>query len=191
MDIVFIVNKILSALTLAGDLILLGFLSLFIICYINKTSKKIIKHPIFLRVSKFSLHFALIVSLVATLGSLFYSEIAKYDPCKLCWFQRIFMYPQVFLLSLGILKKDKNITDYSILLSVIGGLIAVYHYYLQRGGASIFPCSAVGYSVSCSQNFVMEYGYITIPMMSLTAFLLMISFSIIHKIGLKDRSKKF
>src|SRR3972149_8131761 len=123
---------------------------------------------------KYSFHLALIVSLTATLGSLFYSEIAGFEPCKLCWFQRILMYPMPLLLSLAIWKKDKSINDYLITLSGIGIVIAFYHYYLQRGGQSILPCSTIGYSVSCSNSFVMELGYITIPLMAATAFLLII-----------------
>ena len=113
---------------------------------------------------------AFILALAAVSGSLFYSEIAGYEPCKLCWFQRIFMYPQVFLFGLALYKKDRGIAPYSLLLSIIGAVIAAYHYLLQLDIAPSLPCSAVGYSVSCSQVFVMNFGYITIPLMSLTVF---------------------
>lgn len=113
---------------------------------------------------------AFIVALTAMLGSLFYSEVAKFTPCILCWYQRILMYPQTILIGMGILKKDKDVADYAIGFSVVGGLIALYHYWIQVGGSEIIPCSAVGYSVSCSNRFSLEYGYISIPMMSLTAF---------------------
>lgn len=112
------------------------------------------------------------VALVAMVGSLIYSEIIGYEPCKLCWLQRIFMYSQVILLGMALFKKDYKIISYSIVLSIIGAIIAGYHYLLQLGVASGLPCSAVGYSVSCSQRFVMQYGYITIPMMALSAFVL-------------------
>lgn len=116
--------------------------------------------------------FSFLVALVATLGSLFYSEIAHYEPCKLCWFQRILMYPQVLLLGLAFLKRDKHIGSYIMLMSGAGAVIAFYHYLLQRGIAQeLLPCSAVGYSVSCAQKFVMQYGYITIPFMALSGFL--------------------
>lgn len=124
---------------------------------------------------------ALAVALAATLGSLFYSEILKYSPCLLCWYQRILMYPQVLLLSAGIIKNDKNAADYSLALSIPGAGIALYHYYLQLGGGSILPCSTVGISADCAQKFSLEYGYITIPMMSLSAFLLLIFLMIIYK----------
>lgn len=127
-------------------------------------------------ISRNALLFAFVVALIATSGSLFYSEIAGYEPCKLCWFQRIFMYPQVILLGLALWKKDYGIKLYGIVLSAIGAVIAGYHYLLQLGVAPALPCAAVGYSAACSQRFVLQFGYITIPMMALTAFLLIIIF---------------
>lgn len=116
---------------------------------------------------------AFIVAIASTLGSLFYSDILGYNPCKFCWFQRIFMYPQVILLGVALWKKDWIISYYSVILSTIGGLLALNHYILQTTGTSILPCSAVGYSVACSKVFVMHLGYITIPFMAFSAFLLM------------------
>ncbi|MBI1866561.1 MAG: disulfide bond formation protein B [Candidatus Staskawiczbacteria bacterium] len=127
--------------------------------------------------------FSFIVVVVATLGSLFYSEVAGYEPCKLCWFQRILMYPQVILLGMALLKKDKSIVPYSIVLSAFGSLIAGYHYLLQLGILPSINCSVIGYSISCSQRFVMGFGYITIPMMSLTVFLLIIIFMMASKLN--------
>lgn len=127
-------------------------------------------------INKNALVFAFVVALIATGGSLFYSEIIGFEPCKLCWFQRIFMYPQIILLGLAIWRKDQKIAIYNIALSAIGAIIAGYHYLLQIGVAPELKCSAVGYSVDCSQRFVLQFGYITIPMMAFTAFLLIILF---------------
>lgn len=140
------------------------------------------KNKIFVFIAKNAILFAWIISIIAMSGSLFYSEVAGYEPCKLCWFQRICMYPFVLLFGISLLKKDNKIVDYALGLSGVGAVIAVYHYYLQLGGSSFFPCSAVGYSVSCSQRFVLEFGYITIPMMALTGFLMIIVLMIIKKI---------
>ncbi|OGF23898.1 hypothetical protein A3H66_01205 [Candidatus Falkowbacteria bacterium RIFCSPLOWO2_02_FULL_45_21] len=117
------------------------------------------------------------------LGSLFYPEIAQYAVCRLCWYQRIFMYPQAILLGLAAWRQDKNIALYSIILSAFGALIAAYHYYIQLSGAlaAVPSCSAVGYSVSCSERFIMQFGYITIPLMSLTAFLMIILIMVLQK----------
>src|SRR3989344_5945683 len=105
---------------------------------------------------------AFIVALAATLGSLFYSEIAGYEPCKLCWFQRILMYPQAIILGVAWLKKDRSIVLYSIILSSLGALIAGYNYLLQIGFVPSIGCSAVGYSINCSQELVSKFGFLII-----------------------------
>lgn len=133
---------------------------------------------------------AFIVSVFAMLGSLFYSEIAGYEPCKLCWFQRIFMYPQTILLGIALWRKDFQIALCGLVLSAIGAIIAGYHYVMQIGVVPSLPCSVVGYSVSCSQRFVLQFGYITIPMMALTAFLLIIIFLVFHKLTRLNNSTK-
>lgn len=160
MQLTSIVNQILTILVVFAQGIIVAI---------------ILIKPVRAFVSKRAILFAFIVSLTATLGSLFYSEIAGYTPCKLCWFQRIFMYPQPILFAVAMWKKDKGIVKYALALSIIGGLIALYHYLLQVGVVPNGACGAVGYSVSCSQRFVMEFGYITIPMMSLTAFVYIIT----------------
>lgn len=128
------------------------------------------------KISNNALLFSFIVALIATAGSLIFSEVLKFEPCKLCWFQRIFMYPQVVILGLALSKKDKHIADYNILLSVIGAIIAAYHYFLQISATTSTTCSVIGYSTSCSETFAPTFGYITIPLMALTAFLMIISF---------------
>ena len=133
-----------------------------------------------------------IISLLAVLGSLYYSEIAHYNPCKLCWFQRIFMYPLPFIFGVALIKKSKEILPYALTLSVIGGLIAAYHYFLQVQSILfpnveiITPCSVVGYAPSCAEYFTLQLGYVTIPMMSFSAFALMtviLAYSMIKKKG--------
>ena len=171
MELISTVNQIFSLLTIAGQIII----AVLIVSFAAKRSEVL---NLF---AKHALAFALAVALTATLGSLFYSEIAGYEPCKLCWFQRILMYPQAILLGIAWLKKDQGIVLYSLALSSLGALIAGYNYLLQIGLAPSIGCSAVGYSINCSQRFVMQFGYITIPMMALTAFLLIISFMIVFK----------
>jgi len=171
MELISTVNQILSLLTIAGQVIMVVLIVLF------ATKRSEVLHFF----AKHALAFALAVALIAMLGSLFYSEIAGYEPCQLCWWQRILMYPQVILLGVAWLKEDQGIVLYSIALSSLGALIAGYNYLLQIGFVPSIGCSAVGYSINCSQRFVMQFGYITIPMMALTAFLLIISFMIVFK----------
>jgi len=172
MNLSIIVNQIFSILTIIAQL---GSIALLVFLFTKKPAWMSV-------ISKRAFILAFLVALVATLGSLTYSEILGYDPCKLCWLQRIFMYPQVILLGMALWKKDDKITDYSLVLSVIGGFIALYHYLLQLGIAPAVPCSAVGYSTTCSKQFVLEYGYITIPMMALSAFILITLLLCLHKI---------
>lgn len=165
MPITTIVPEILVFLTLLGDI----FIALAII-------NLIIKIPIIddLKVSlrKNSLLFVFIISLIATSGSLFYSEILGYTPCKLCWLQRIFMYPLPIIFGIALRKKDFRIKDYAIPLAVIGALIAAYHYSVQ---AFQFTTSCgTNSEIPCNLVFSFELGYITIPMMALTAFILII-----------------
>lgn len=176
MTLISTANLILSLLTVIGQIVIL----LVVISFVFG-QKKILEF-----VGKKAVLFSFIVALIATVGSLFYSEIAKFEPCKLCWIQRIFMYSQVFLsiIALWIWRKDELLTlaaDNHIALSFMGAIVAGYHYLLQIGIAPDLPCAAVGYSVLCSQRFVMNFGYITIPMMAFTAFLLIFVFSIIAK----------
>jgi disulfide bond formation protein DsbB len=158
-----IINSIFSTATLAAHLGLL-ILGLAYIFFRPKT-EALFK---FLEANKFMLSF--IVALTATASSLIYSEVIGLPPCILCWYQRIFMYPLVTILLIAIAKKDTRISPYILSLAVGGGLIALYHYLLQIGAAPAFSCSAVGYSVNCADTFRMSYGYITLPMMALTAF---------------------
>lgn len=116
----------------------------------------------------------LIFSFSATAFSLFYSQIFGYAPCYLCWWQRIFIFPQLILFGVAFFKKDKNIGIYALPLLLIGFLIAIYHNFIYYFGEGIAPCDASG--VSCVQQLVSEFnGYISIPMLSLTSFIALIT----------------
>lgn len=118
-----------------------------------------------------------VVALVGTAGSLYFSDVAGWTPCKLCWYQRIFLYPQVLLLGLALWKRDARIAQYVLLLSAVGATIAIGHY-AEQVSAALFPavvdpsqpCDTTG--VSCASTPFFHFGYITIPMMALTAFVL-------------------
>ncbi len=115
-----------------------------------------------------------LVVLASVAGSLFFSDIAGFEPCLLCWWQRVFLYPQAILLLIAFIKKDENLRLHSIVLSAIGGMISIYHTFIQFGVTPLTPCSASG--VSCQLVYFLEYGYITIPTMALTAFVLILLF---------------
>lgn len=108
-------------------------------------------------------------ALVATLGSLYFSEVMKFPPCVLCWYQRICMYPLVVIAGVGIYTKDKRFLNYVLPLSAIGWTIALYHnlLYYKILPESIKPCTI---GVSCTTKFFAWFGFITIPLMSFVAF---------------------
>lgn len=116
-------------------------------------------------------YIAWIQTLVAMLGSLYFSEIKHYTPCVLCWYQRILMYPLVAIIAVGILRKDKNLPYYVLPLSGFGLLISGYHVLLQNGilPEAVAPCSI---GASCLVKYTGYFGFITIPVMSFAAFLL-------------------
>ncbi|MEX2007282.1 MAG: disulfide oxidoreductase [Candidatus Levyibacteriota bacterium] len=114
-------------------------------------------------------YLAWVQSIIATSGSLYFSEIMHYAPCVLCWYQRILMYPLIIILAVGILRKDKKIYQYVLPMSTLGLIIALYHNLLQWGilPESVAPCTLAS---SCIVKHVGYFGFITIPVMSFTAF---------------------
>ncbi|QOY36899.1 disulfide oxidoreductase [Anaerobacillus isosaccharinicus] len=126
------------------------------------------------------LYLAWFVAVVATLGSLYFSEIRLFLPCELCWYQRIAMYPLAVLLGIAAYTNDLKITKYALPFSIIGGLIAFYHYLLEKvpGFASVKPCSQ---GIPCDVAWINWLGFITIPFLALTAFVLITVFLLISK----------
>lgn len=123
-------------------------------------------------IKKYHKHFpylAWTISLLATLGSLYFSEILKFTPCVLCWYQRICIYPLVIVLLVGIVRKDKEFAYYVIPLGVIGMIISFYQNLLYYGVISeeLSPCIN---GVSCVTKFVEYFGFISIPLLSFVAF---------------------
>lgn len=166
------------SIALAGLTVFAQVLSvLFILYFILK--KRLPKNFVF-SVNQFMgrnrLLFSFIVTFVAMSGSLFFSEIAKFPPCTLCWWQRILMYPQPLLLATALIRDDKSIVPYLKVLSFTGLGISLYHYAIQRLPVNpLIPCE-IGGAISCTKQFSLEFGYITIPLMAGSAFLLNILF---------------
>lgn len=115
--------------------------------------------------------FMWVVSLTATMGSLFFSEIRGYEPCELCWIQRIFMYPLVLILGIAYVQKNARIAVTTATFSLIGGAISLYHYGLQKISFMSENAPACG-RISCTGEYINIFGFITIPFLALTAFIL-------------------
>ncbi len=115
-----------------------------------------------------------LVATISTLGSLFFSEVMELIPCVLCWYQRIFMFPLVFVLFTGLLTSDKRAVDYALPIVIVGFAFAVYHSLLFYGfiPQGLQPC---GQGASCSdeKNMVI-FGILPIPLLSLASFSLII-----------------
>lgn len=117
-------------------------------------------------------------ALIALLGSLFYSEVMGFVPCELCWIQRIFMYPLVLIYGVAIVKRDLSIAIPGLIMSGVGMLISTYHYLLQK----IPALQEVGGSckgVSCNLQYVNYFGFITIPFLAGTAFIIIFTLHIV------------
>lgn len=120
-------------------------------------------------IKKYSIYAAWATALIATAGSLYFSEISHFPPCVLCWYQRIFMYPLVIIIAVGILEKNKNVYRYVLPMTAIGWTISVFHnlLYYKIIPESAAPCYT---GVSCTTKFIEWFGFITIPFLSFIAF---------------------
>lgn len=132
------------------------------------------------------LFFAWIVSLTATGGSLMLSEIWHFVPCELCWYQRIAMYPLVFILGIASFRQQTVIVPYVWPLLAAGGAVSVYHILLQKlpKRSAIAACGPT----PCQYDYLNWFGWLTIPMLALTAFLL-IGFALWQAGRLSKRAK--
>jgi len=123
------------------------------------------------RLHDYGLYAAWLVAVVATAGSLYFSEVRLFVPCTLCWYQRIFMYPLVILLGVASYRQDRNVVPYALPMAVLGGAVALFHYLEQKvPGFSAPSLCRVG--VPCTQEYINWLGFITIPLLSLVAFTL-------------------
>ena len=130
--------------------------------------------------------FAFLISLISTLGSLFFSEIMNFIPCSLCWYQRIFMYPLVFLFSMNLLFPDDKIFKYAFPLVVIGLIISIYHNLLMFKiiPEKLSPCIS---GVPCSVDYINWFGFITIPLLSFFSYTIVFILLIMYK---KEKNAK-
>jgi hypothetical protein len=123
--------------------------------------------------SETGLWLAWLVALTATLGSLYYSEVAHFVPCKLCWYQRIGIYPLAVVLLLAAIRRDRAIRFYAIPVAAISAAISTYHYQLERFPNQASPSCSV--EAPCTVVWVWRFHYISIAMMALSAALLIIA----------------
>ncbi len=126
--------------------------------------------PLALTLGRLSRYVALLAAWLATGGSLFFSEVLGWLPCTLCWYQRILMYPLSLLLAVGILRRDDGLHHYVLPFSLTGAGVSLYHYLLIK--TDWFPPPPCRAGVPCTVDYLDLFGFINIPFLSLTAFLI-------------------
>ncbi len=110
-------------------------------------------------------------------GSLFFSEVAGYIPCTLCWYQRILMYPLAGIIAIGLLRRDRGLAYYVLPFSLLGIGFATYHYLLQK--TDLFGTSICKVGVPCTSMWINWLGFITIPFLALSAFIIITLMAVI------------
>ena len=159
--------SMLSVALLAGTLVVL-IARMF---YTRSTTAR----TIVLAFAPWALPLAAAVTTTCALGSLYFSEIVNYKPCRLCWFQRTMMYPLAVILIIAAIKKDKGIWRYATPLAAIGITVSTYHWFLER-----FPNLDAGVcdvEVPCEFVWFEHFGFVTLPFMALTGFLAVLVFT--------------
>ena len=129
---------------------------------------------------------AFVVAAIATGGSLFFSEVAHYVPCELCWFQRICMYPISILTLFAAFHGEHRFARYLLPLPVVGAGISVYHLLVENGVVKQAQACLLSAPGGCATKWIDEFGYMTIPTLALTAFVLLIGFLALAASGSGD-----
>jgi disulfide bond formation protein DsbB len=174
-------NHYFALLTVFGGIFVIVFIvrALYLLVY----NKRCLVAPF---VSRYVFQIGFLLSFLGTVLSLYYSEVLHYIPCDLCWYQRVFLYPQVVMFLFAWYKKDYSVLRFSMLLSVVGAVIALYHHMLQIGYDLMKPCSSAPFAVDCSKPSFVEFGFVTFPLMSLVLFCFLISTVVIATVLAKQ-----
>jgi Disulfide bond formation protein DsbB len=131
---------------------------------------------------------AWLIAAVAMAGSLYFSEYANFVPCKLCWFQRIGMYPLAVVLLIAALRRDDGIRRYVVPIAAIGGAISAYHYLIEwRPSLGTGSCDI---DAPCTVAWFRQFGFISLPLMALCGFAAIVALLTLDKSGNKPRGLK-
>ena len=164
---------IFAVLGVAGQIVLLGFAGVGIAALLG------VRGPLDAvrgAMWGYELWLAFLVAAMATGGSLFYSEIAGFVPCELCWYQRICMYPMTVLTLLPALAADYRIARYLLPLPFVGACIAVYQILIEEGVVKQSQACLISAPGGCATKWTDTFGYLTIPVLTLTAFAVAFAF---------------
>ncbi len=132
-------------------------------------------------IATWSLAIGFALTAVSAAITLYYSEVLGAIPCGLCWFQRVFLYPQIFIFGIALFRKDHGAWVYATALSAAGAVIALYQHYLQMGGTEALPCPITGSEADCAARTMFELGYVTYPFTALSLFIFIILLLLVSK----------
>ncbi len=159
-----VVQNLNYILAIGGILVLLISSVLVFDFYSSRVFKKILAS------------WGILIGFVFTTGSslmtLTYSEVFGFVPCGLCWLERVFLYPQVFILGMALFYKEKVAARYGLMLSIPGLIISLYHHYLQMGGSQFVACPTSG--GDCAKRILFEFGFVTFPLLAAFLFIFLI-----------------
>ena len=167
------VNVALSALGIVGQVVA-GLL--VVLALLALAGARLPLHALREAVWGYELWLAFAVAAFATGGSLYFSEIAHFIPCELCWFQRICMYPLSIVTLLAALADDHRVARYLLPLPVVGACVSVYHLLVENDVIKQSQACLVSAPGGCAVKWLNEFGFMTIPTLTLTGFALVLSF---------------
>jgi hypothetical protein len=165
---VMVVNRLLGLLAIVAAIIT-------VVAVVMLVTRRV---PVW--ASELALPLAATIATVTTVGSLYYSEIAGFPPCTLCWYQRIAIYPQVVVLWVATFRRDTSVWLTSGILAAIGVAISAWHVVIERNPALAGPCDPAN---PCTLKWVEEFGILTIPMMAGIAGLSFIALTLLGRAG--------
>lgn len=154
-------------LALGGVVLFLGALLLFFDRATNR---------IFLPfVRRWGMWLVFVLSIAGVALTLLYSDVFGFVPCGLCWLQRVFLYPHLFLSGTALFLKEQVIARYGMVLAFPGLLLGVYQHLLQMGVFETLLCPATGAGASCRERILFEFGFMTFPLLSAVLFFFLIA----------------
>jgi disulfide bond formation protein DsbB len=166
------VSLFYALLALVANVAVIGLLALAVGARRSPTAARWL-HGLRSSIGSSALLAAFVVATLATVGSLYFSEVAHFEPCRLCWYQRIAMYPLVVILGIAAVRRDPGVRRYAVPLALIGALIATYHYALEwLPWLDSGVCSA---TTPCTIVWFRQLGFISLPYLALSAFLLILA----------------
>jgi len=174
-------NLVTSLGAVIGQVALVLLFMSWLFAYVSGDDTWSLTQKIVREYSNWIMPVSFVIVAIAVLASLLYSEVIGFVPCELCWWQRVLMYPQLIILGLAVWKKTKDAAIYCLTLSSIGAVVAGYHFYGQSFNPNALPaCDIIAGATSCAVKYFAEFGFVTLPLMAFTTFVLIMIGMLLH-----------